>query len=216
MSRSVWWKRGITVLAISLGLILIGPATHGSVLARLGQILVYEDRSFEQADLAVVPPGSVPDRAPAAADLFQKSRVKKVVLTRDPESPEVKQLAELGISFPDHLAVNRMVLLKKDVPPDRILELPGESTSTWEDAGLLRDYLESESLHSVVIVTCRYHSRRAYLNYRKALQGLNIEVFSVPSRYCRFEPESWWKDRDAIVMTYVELAKLGAFYLGWA
>jgi uncharacterized SAM-binding protein YcdF (DUF218 family) len=199
-----------------LALITLAVWFHRPALTWVGHLVVYEDSGFENVDAVVILPGAVPDRAFQVAELVLDGKVQRVFLNANPWSPRDRLLLSSDIPLQRDLDVNRLVLLKKGVSEDQILVLPGESESTWEDAQLFLNYSRKSSLQSVAIVTCKSHSYRAFLNYEKVLEGSGIQIHSVPSRYCEFDPDNWWLDRDCVLEVYLELTKLAAFVLGWA
>ncbi len=202
-------------LAGALGTGLLVWLLHVPLLVEMGELLVYESE-FDHVDAALVLPGSVPDRVLAARDLLLSSRAKIALLGRVEVNDELVELDELGIHrMLDH-EVNREILIRQGIAPEQIELLPGESGSTSEDASALRQYLKKSNFESIAIVTCKYHSYRAYLNFRKSLRGTGVTIHSLPSPYCRFDPKSWWRNRDQLKTVYLEWAKLMAFWMGFS
>ncbi|MDA2937132.1 YdcF family protein [Acidobacteria bacterium AH-259-A15] len=194
--------------------VLLAAVFHGSLLRGLGGLVVYENADFDHVDAVVVPAGVVPGRAFQAANLLRESRAGMAILCREEVRPRFKWLKELGVHLLEDHEINQDVLLKLGVEETRIELLPDVARSTWEEAQALKRYLAEHPLDSIVISTCQYHSYRAYLNFEKALEGTGVKIYSIPSRYCEFDPQAWWKDRDQIKILYVELASLAAFFLG--
>lgn len=207
--------RRLALLVIGAGaLILAGWALHRPLLVQIGELLVFEKSEFDRVDAVIVLPGSAPDRVLGALELVKHSRASTVLLGRARPGLNHLRLKELGIDRMLDYEVNREVLLRKGVAEDRIKLLPQESGSTREDALALRRYLEQSRIGSVAIVTCKYHSYRAYLNFRRRLQGTGVSVYSFPSPHCPYNPQNWWTDRDQVKTVYVELTKLIAYGLG--
>ncbi len=185
-----------------------------AMLGNLGRFLVYESDDFSTVDAVVLLPGSVPDRAFQAAELFRGSRAQRILLIQDGPSASHNLLKQIGIEQALHWEINRQVLLARGVPENRIEMLDGASFSTGDDARVLRNYLSQHPLDSVALVTCPYHARRAYWNFNRELDGAGLKIYSAPSRYCEFDPIGWWKNRDQFLLVYVELPKLLAFLAG--
>ncbi len=211
-----WCLRFALIAGTALALGLLLWLLHRPLLCQVGEILVFESPEFEQADAVVVLPGSVPDRALGALDLLRESRAPLVLLGRDRATGDLALLDELGIERPRDFELNREILLRLGISPDAIRLLPANSSSTAEDAESLRRYLEQSGVRSVALVTCKYHSYRAYLNFRERLQGTGVTVYSAPSSHCRFDPRRWWRDRNQAKTVYLEMGKLLAYWLGFS
>jgi uncharacterized SAM-binding protein YcdF (DUF218 family) len=76
----------------------------------------------------------------------------------------------------------------------RPVVIPKEkAASTRTEASYLGDCLQKNGVHSILLVTSNFHTRRARSLWRKANPRLNIAVVAAPDRY--FTPETWWKSR---------------------
>ncbi len=199
---------------MAIALAGIAYAVRQPVLRSLGRLLVYEKSDFERVDAVVVLPGSVPDRVLEAFDLMSDGRAKQAFLLAGEESELRGLLTDLGVDVPDDRKINRRVLLAKGIPAERIVDIPGNSRSSFEDGLLVREFMRDHAVASVAVVTCKYHSYRAYLLFREALDGTGTSVYSTPSRYCSFQAEDWWRHRSQAKAGLLELAKLGAYWLG--
>ena len=178
------------IILVTAGFFLV--VLHQPLLSTLGNLVIYESDNFERADVVVVPSGAIPGRAFEAADLILGAKADRVILMRE-------QLA---------------ILLKLGIDATKIHVLPQENSSTWEEALSFRNYADQNSVRSIVITTCQFHSYRAHLNFKKALEGTGIQIHSIPSKYCEFKIDTWWKDREQVKRLYLELANLAVFFLG--
>lgn len=207
--------RKLRIILIALGtLVLLSLVFHQPLLRGLGHVLFYENAAFERVDAVIIPSGILPDRALQAADLLLESRADTAILFQEVLPERYRPRDRLGADFREDHEINREILLRQGVDENRILLLPERVTSTWEEAQALRHYLVEHPMESIVISTCRFHSYRAHLNFEKALEGTGVKIYSVPSKYCRFNPNSWWQSPFGIQMLRAELTKLIAFYLG--
>ena len=205
----------LRVALIALGtLLLLGLVLYQPLLRELGHVLYYENAAFERADAVIVPSGILPGRALQAADLLLQSRADEAILFHEVLPERYRPRDRMGADFREDHEINRDILLRQGVDENRVLVLPGGVKSTWEEAQALKHYLVEHPMESIVISTCRFHSYRAYLNFEKALEGTGVKIYSVPSKYCRYDPNSWWQSRFGTQMLRAELAKLIAFFLG--
>jgi len=67
--------------------------------------------------------------------------------------------------------------------------------------------MEAKGYTTVLLVTSKYHARRASLIFKDALTE-EVTVISVPSPYDSSDPETWWKrnkDAQRVIMEYQKL-----------
>ena len=92
--------------------------------------------------------------------------------------------------------------------------LPGDAASTRTEAQFLGKMLEKQGVHSILLVTSNFHSKRAAKIWREVNPKLAVTVVpSVdPERY--FTPETWWKTRPGQKMFLYEWLKTISVMLG--
>lgn len=94
------------------------------------------------------------------------------------------------------------------VPSQQFHFLP--TTSTWSDGQQVTILIRSRKLHSVLIVTDWWHSRRVLCATKQQLQGYNVEIaFQLAPAMAG--PEDWWLDGETRGHVVSELVKF-AFY----
>lgn len=127
----------------------------------------------------------------------------------------MEQLDSIGIPYPRQEEISRAVLLKKGVPDDRIAIIGDGVISTIAEARLVASFLEKQpEIHSVLLITSRFHVRRAKAIFRYILQSHSqVEVFAVGTPYDGFIADQWWKDRDSARQVFLETAKLLLFWV---
>jgi uncharacterized SAM-binding protein YcdF (DUF218 family) len=119
----------------------------------------------------------------------------------------LEEVRKLGINIPENRELVITILQGLGVPLYAIETSAQEVTNTWDEAQEVSNLVEQKGYKSVLLVTSKYHSRRAYLIFKDALKG-KATVVSVPSSYDSSDPESWWKrDEDAkkVIMEYQKL-----------
>ena len=164
---------------------------------------------LSHADALVVLAGSsaYTERALHAAQLFNEGRAPLVILTNDGERGPWSDAERRNPLF-----VERAVeeLRKAGVPSQKIEVLPQLVNSTHDEAMLLRDYAGSHQLHSMLMVTSAYHSRRALSTMRRAFVGTGIEVGLSSPTTGRDTPSAatWWRHVDGWRTVAAEYPKL--------
>src|SRR5437660_1982750 len=196
-------------LALLLGL-MAGSAFYGSlVLALPGEYLVTHE-SPEKADAMIVLGGEIPGRALAAADLYRRGLAAMVLVSPGKSSARRKQtISELNVELPNDADLNRRVLIRLGVPPTAIHDID-EADGTIGEARALRAIVLRRGIRSVLVVTSKYHTRRAGMTFRWAL-GDSVRVHTIGSSYDDFEPSHWWHERSDFHYLIIEYQKLLLF-----
>jgi uncharacterized SAM-binding protein YcdF (DUF218 family) len=199
-------KIGVLVVAVLLVWLAAGPLLRGA-----GTFLV-ADQAPRRADAIVVLSGSVPDRILEAVDLYKAGFAPSIVLCREPENAGFRALRERGASLPRIYELNVSVARQLGVPDSAITVLERAAGSTFSEARIVLRYLQQHGAKSMLLVTSKYHTRRAGAIYRH-LAGDRIEIFTRPARTDGFDPDHWWHDRMSIRRVLIEYQKLALFYL---
>jgi uncharacterized SAM-binding protein YcdF (DUF218 family) len=154
------------------------------------------------------------ERATHVAELYKQGRASRVILTNDnlrsgwseveQRNPfyyerAVAELRQAGVS-PEHI----------DVSMDPIL-------GTYDEACVVRLYCERHQVHSIIVVTSGYHSRRALWTFQHVFRGSGIEVSMDPvaAGIDTPPPATWWLKSFGWQMVPQEYAKLGCYWLGF-
>jgi uncharacterized SAM-binding protein YcdF (DUF218 family) len=90
--------------------------------------------------------------------------------------------------------------------------LPAGTDSTRSEATFLGSYLRTHAIHSVLLVTSNFHSRRAARLWRKQAPWIGVTVVAAPDP--SFTPDGWWKTRTGQKVFLLEWTKTIAAWLG--
>jgi uncharacterized SAM-binding protein YcdF (DUF218 family) len=201
----------VTLTLAALGFAGIVMLASGFYFA--GRLLLVESQP-RQADVGVVLAGHFA-RASYAADLYRQGLIQRVWVTRPVRENGLTQLDALGIPYPRQEEINRAVLLKKGVPPDRIEIIGGEVASTIAEARLVADLLKAKpEIHSLLVVTTKAHVRRASAIFCRVIGDrpqTTITVVGAPDD--GFVADRWWTDRESARQVVLETAKLMLFWV---
>ena len=195
-------KGKLLVFLLLIGILLYWQ--YPWLLGGLGQFLVREDRP-EKADLIICLSGSLVDRTLTAADLYRAGWSHKIFIFREERPNGYELLEKRGIRLPETRDHSREILLSSGVPKAAILSDAREVTSTYDEARIMQDFLKSHPLSKVILVTSKFHSRRAYLTFRSLLDSPPIRILSCPTSYDTFNPRRWWKketSRENLLLEY--------------
>jgi uncharacterized SAM-binding protein YcdF (DUF218 family) len=107
--------------------------------------------------------------------------------------------------------VMRALAVKRGVPVSAILDEP-QGEDTWGNAIFTRQVLEDHGLHSAILVTSPYHSRRAKLTFDTAYAGSGIRLMVHAAPDSQWRKLSWWQQPETRRLTFTELQKLGYIF----
>jgi uncharacterized SAM-binding protein YcdF (DUF218 family) len=162
-----------------------------------------------KADIIVVLGGDY-GRPIYAADLYRQGWAPEVWLARIlPEEGEARARG-LGIALLRETEINRAILLKQGVPEQAIRLYGQDVDSTRDEAGALACEFGGRGKR-ILLVTSRYHARRARLIFRRQLPGAQVTV--CPTPYETRDP-SWWRHKHLALNAVSELFRLANYLAG--
>ena len=145
------------------------------------------------ADAIVMLSGSATfhERAQHAAQLYKEGRAGKIILTNDNLKSGWSE-AEQRNPFYYERAMQE--LIQAGVPEQNIEVLMDPILGTYHEVCVIKLYCESHKIHSIVVVTSGYHSRRALFTFRKVFGGSETEVGMDPveAGIDTPSPATWW------------------------
>lgn len=169
-------------------------------------------RPVKPADYCLILSGDEESRPFAAAALYRHGFVRSQIwLTRAamPDTP-IAERSEANDRA-------RRILTVLGVPADRIIELPGECRSTFDEAKVLARAIAEHPAATVNVVTSNYHTRRARWIIRTVLGSTadRVRYVSVPTDY--YDADCWWKSEEGFATYSKEFLKIGFYELryGW-
>jgi uncharacterized SAM-binding protein YcdF (DUF218 family) len=194
-------------------LALVVLAAGAFAFTRLGTYLYAED-PLARADVIVILAGTTAERPLEAADLYREGHAPLVMLTHGLVEPAVRMLRERGIALPTEADMNRQVLERSGVPADAILLLPQLHDNTAQEGETLRQMAAERGWRRVIVVSSKYHLRRAGFALRRELGANGVEVVMRGSRYDPSNPDRWWESRHDWRWMLSELPKFAAYVVG--
>lgn len=181
-------KRGRIILKLLIGWALIWP-----LVAWVGAKLLITESPIESADAIVVLGGSAnyKERARAAAKLLQEGRSPRVLVTNDNMRGPWSNAQQRNPFFYERSLEE---IANAGVSTTKVELLPQPVANTHEEAELVKQYAEEHQLHSVLIVTSAYHSRRALWVFSRVFRdtGIRIGLIHVRPGDESPRPATWW------------------------
>jgi len=158
-------KRFVLILA----LVFVGGtffAVQGPSFTRFWKHWLVVSVPLEKADALIVLGGEPLARPTEASRLYKAGVAPKIFVT--------------GVG---DAARNRQVLMGAGVPPAKIITEPN-ATTTYANATLLKPLMEADHVHTALIVTSPFHTRRALATFRKVMPDIQFGVTDASI--------SWW------------------------
>ena len=191
--------------------ILLGLGTYG--FFELGSFIARED-PLQKADAILVLAGSQINRQLEGADLYLAGYSARLILSQDSGEEALEALAARGVAFVTDVERARDTLLQLGIPRDALLVPPRIHTNTAAEAITLRELAVAQGWRRVIVVTSRYHLRRARFAFRRELRGTGVDVLMRGTRYEGMHPNEWFKHRRDIREIVAEVPRLVAYVLG--
>src|SRR5262249_28006398 len=202
--RALWRRRARRLLAAALimaGLAGLAWVARAPLLQGAADLWIVSD-PLTPADVAVVLGGGLDVRPFAAAELYHKGLVKKVLVSQVTDGRAVAIGAQ-----PGHTQVNRQVLSKLGVPAEAIETFGSSNKNTKEEALALLEWTQRHALRAVIIPVGSFEARRVRWTFRHEFAGqpvhIEVPVFDSP-QYVR---ANWWKNDLGIVSFQNEILK---------
>jgi capsular polysaccharide biosynthesis protein len=175
-----------------LVLILLFVVFSPWLLPTIGRFLIVSD-PLEPADGVVALAGDS-QRLYYAQELLEQGYAHTLIVTH----PKVWEKA-----------------INRGVPRSELIATTeDELDNTEEEARAVQNIAHEEGLHSLIIVTSPYHTRRTRHIYDKIFRTSNITVAIRPVENHWYTPENWWKQRNGRWFTFTEYVKLFLTYVG--
>ena len=178
-----------------------------------GRYLQHED-PLQKADAIFVLAGTRAERPLEAIDLYKEGYAPIVVLSPGIVEDGEILLRKRGIRFPRQDELQRDALVQSGLPAAAVLSTDGYVDNTAQEANLLRAIVKERGWRRVIIVTSKYHTRRAAFAFKRGLEGTGAQIVMRASRYDSSDPAHWWRHRSDLRFGLSEWQKLLAYRLG--
>lgn len=200
LKRRLSRKLRIPVFVLALACLCAGTwIERGPLLQGMADLWIISD-TVTHADAAVVLGGGLDVRPFAAADLYRRGLVNKVLISQVGDEPAVS----LGVVL-NHTESNRRVLLKLGVPADAIETFGTMNRNTIEEAFALSEWADRNNASSFIIPTEIFSARRVQYIFRRELATERLEVLSLDPRL--YNKDDWWKTDTGLIAFQNEILK---------
>jgi uncharacterized SAM-binding protein YcdF (DUF218 family) len=176
------------IIKVLFSCILIWP-----LVAWIGARLLITGAPLATADAIVVLGGSAnyKERAHEAAKLLLAGRGSRILITNDNQRGPWSSAEQRNLFFYERSLAE---IRNAGVPVNCVEVLMRPVANTHEEAELIRQYAEEHGLHSLLIVTSAYHSRRALWVFSRVFRDTDIRIglSTVSPGNESPLPATWW------------------------
>ena len=193
------------LIVIAISLLLLIPLLLPVWLPWIGEFLVVAD-PLQKADALFLLAGDEDPRLAYGAQLLEQGYAGWFILT----DMHLRSVDTQGV-YSTRVKLKAMEL---GVPAVRILIIPGQVSTTYEEVARLKEFSVAQGFHSLIVVTSPYHTRRARWLLRQVFRGSGVTVLVRPVPNHSYRAEAWWRSPEDREQTTLEYAKALAHLFG--
>jgi uncharacterized SAM-binding protein YcdF (DUF218 family) len=191
VARRLLWLAAIVVLLAATGSYWLPAFSHPLI----------HNEGPAKADIAVVLAGdSYGRRIQFAASLVRDGFVPAVLVS----GPRMFGVHESDLAI--------AMAVRQGNPAEWFFPFPHSALSTRQEAEVIVPELRRRNIHSFLLVTSDFHTRRAARIFRKAAKDIQMRVVASPDEY--FHADSWWQTREGQKTVLIEWMKTVATAVG--
>jgi uncharacterized SAM-binding protein YcdF (DUF218 family) len=200
--------------AVLVSLIILGVAGRNWVLTSIGSFLIVQHEP-RKADVMVVLNGHATERALAAVDLYKAGYANVIALARGRAEFARQELQRRTEKVPDRKIFFQWAIESMGVPENSFILVGDGAQTTYDEAKIFSDLVRKQRIKKILLVTSKWHSRRAYYTFGSAFGGEHVEILVYPSPYDGYEPGSWWKSQSQLKRVAGEYIKLMYYFISF-
>jgi len=180
--------------------VLLALLFHNAVLGAVGSYLVREQPP-EKADIAIVLAGDGSGRRVLKAAELVRSGYAPLALVSGPGGAYGFHESDLEIRY----------AVKAGYPESYFRAVLHEGHSTRDEARIAAPILRQLGIHTALLVTSDFHTRRAGNVFRETTPEIRYIVVGASDQY--FSAGGWWHDREGRKTAFLEWTKTVANWL---
>jgi len=190
-------------LAATLAALAVLVASATPVwLPAIGDFLVVAD-PVDRADAIIVLAGNAPDRLRHGEELFAAGDAPLIIV-----SDEAVRTHGLDTTW---LTLFQAGLAAPELPASAVTVLDPPPDSTIDEATRAAALLQSRGLHSAILVTDPFHTRRASLLFAAQFRHRGLVVHTSPVPHDAVDLPRWWTSSTSARVVLEEYTKLLAY-----
>jgi uncharacterized SAM-binding protein YcdF (DUF218 family) len=178
------------LISLAFGCVIVTLSAHAVILREAAQLWIVSDSLEKPTNAIVVLDGWFDQRARAAAALYKLGYGRDILILHaklENGSPDK------GKSSPIMAELSRALLINLGVPEGAVIDVPGQASSTYEEAEFVSNLIRVTGAKSLIIPTNLFHTRRVKWTYNKLFHDKGIKVTVRPILPLTYSPETWWQ-----------------------
>jgi uncharacterized SAM-binding protein YcdF (DUF218 family) len=177
------------------------------ILRSFGNHLVYAD-SLKRVDAIFVLSGQGYERGNEAAKLYKQGYAKKIVCTGGNKNPD---FLAMNMDLYES-AVTQNDLLRCGVD-SAVIDTLNKGKSTDDESNVILNYCKKNNIHSCIIVSSKFHTRRIKYAFQKKFESNDITVLIHGAPSVTYNESVWWKNEYGAIALNNEYIKLLYYHL---
>ena len=105
------------------------------------------------------------------------------------------------------------IIAKKAGVEESEILLEENAKNTQQNAEFTAEIIKKNGFKRVILVTSPYHQNRAFLEFRKALEGTNVEIYNAPAEQDSDFSQDWWLTTRGWYLAISEIVGIFRFYI---
>lgn len=202
--RSAWAAARAPLAVFGAAVLLAFPAWVWGV----GWWMDFSDEPVP-SDFLVVLAGDY-ERPHMGAELFKTGVAPMLWYSKPWRTFGQEESERLGVFIPPEEEIDRQVFLMRGVPADKLRQYGEFVVSTVAEAKAFKAEAKPEG-KKVLVLTSRYHARRAKLIFESVLTGSEVRVVGAPNPYFT---RRWWTSQPMAYAAVLETCKLAYWLAG--
>lgn len=159
-------------------------------------------------DYSIIMLGGNPSlRLPAAINLYEINKSNNINTPLIITSPKKYYSQDFSNIFKPELDLVMQALDSKNIPYQAAPSLKNGATSTTDEALDLARFVKDNNINSILILTDKFHTLRAYKTFQKVFKekGINCKIFITGVQNPIFDTHNWYKSELGLRTYIVEL-----------
>lgn len=187
----------LKIALVIMWIVALFAIFYGDILTSYAKFFSV-DNAKKGADSILILAGNSYPRTSKAMELLNDGYAKNILITT-PKEESIKDKYRDLFKFSDS-QITKEILKRENIEPIRIKSLKDGATSTFDEAYDLVNYLKTNPLKRVILVTDSFHSRRALYAFEKVFELNNIEtkleISSAQNEF--FNEQNWYKTEEGL------------------
>ncbi|NIP30574.1 MAG: hypothetical protein GTN99_05315 [Candidatus Dadabacteria bacterium] len=200
------YKLFLVILLVIISLFLF----RDKYLPFFGNYLVVQDK-LEKADAIFVFGGSIPNRIIEAVEIYKQGYAPVIILTKSPNPEGYDYLRQRNVLLAEGHKLTESIAVGLGVPKSQIIIADVRTISSIEEIMFLKRYSAEKNYKKIILVSTKSHTKRISIIFSDIMND-EIKGILRYTRYDKYDPDKWWKNRYYLGQALSEYQKLFYYF----